>query len=128
MLTGMCSRSRPSLQAYVIRPYPGIPLHFYIGYSRKNHPPLPIGALLGTKFGPVSKIDDISIPLLILHGNKDKVVPIESGRQLYQATNGPKEFFAIPRASHNKTYMVGGEGYFPVLCRFLTGLVKKTSQ
>ena len=34
----------------------------------------------------------------------------------------PKTFFAIPGASHNDTYLVGGEAYWQALRDFLEGL------
>ena len=65
--------------------------------------------------------------MLILHGDRDEVVPIEMGLQLYEAANEPKEFYTIPGAGHNDTYIIGDEEYFAVLRRFLAGLVEKTS-
>lgn len=96
--------------------------------AKRVVPLVPIGALLRTKFDSLSKIDGISAPLLILHGDRDEVVPIELGQQLYEAANEPKEFYTIPGAGHNDTYVVGGEEYFAVLRRFLAGLVEKNSQ
>ena len=96
--------------------------------AQRTVPLIPIGALLRTKFDSLSKIDGISAPLLILHGDRDEVVPIELGRQLYEAANEPKKFYTIPNAGHNNTYMLGGEEYFAVLRRFLAELVEKTSQ
>ena len=96
--------------------------------AKRVVPLLLIGALLRTKYNSLSKISGISAPLLVLHGDRDEVVPIESGQQLYQAANEPKKFYTIPDAGHNDTYIVGGEEYFAALRQFLAGLVEKTSQ
>jgi fermentation-respiration switch protein FrsA (DUF1100 family) len=96
--------------------------------AKRTVPLIPLGALLRTKFDSLSKIDGISAPLLILHGDRDEMVPIELGQQLYEAANEPKEFYTIPGAGHNDTYVVGGEEYFAVLSRFLAGLAEKTGQ
>jgi fermentation-respiration switch protein FrsA (DUF1100 family) len=96
--------------------------------AKRVVPLLPIGTLLRTKYNSLSKISGISAPLLVLHGDRDEVVPIESGQQLYQAANEPKKFYTIPDAGHNDTYIVGGEEYFAALRQFLAGLVEKASQ
>ncbi|MEA1959221.1 MAG: alpha/beta hydrolase [Chloroflexota bacterium] len=68
---------------------------------------------------------DFGVPLLMLHGDADEVVPFESGRKLYEAANQPKKFCAIDGAGHNDTYIVGGDGYFAAIEEFITGLSDK---
>ena len=86
------------------------------------YPFLPIGYILQTKYDSISKIRDIKVPTLIMHGDKDELVPIEQGRKLYETANEPKEFYTIPGATHNDTYVVGGEEYFDVIRRFVDKL------
>ena len=76
------------------------------------------------KYDSYSKIKRVKIPLLVLHGDKDDVVPFESGYTLYKAAHEPKKFCAIEGASHNDTYIVGGEAYFAAINEFIKGLSK----
>ncbi len=85
-------------------------------------PFLPVGSLLQTKYDSLTKIREIRAPLLILHGDRDDVVPYEQGRRLYEAANEPKTFYAIRGARHNDTYIVGDRAYFNAWARFLEGL------
>lgn len=85
-------------------------------------PYLPVGALISTKYDSLSKIGAIHAPLLILHGDRDEVVPYTHGRRLFDAANEPKRFYTITGAHHNDTYMIGGEGYYTVLREFLASL------
>jgi fermentation-respiration switch protein FrsA (DUF1100 family) len=39
-------------------------------------------------------------PLLIIHGGRDRRVPSEHGRMLYEAAGEPKEFWFVPEAAH----------------------------
>jgi fermentation-respiration switch protein FrsA (DUF1100 family) len=39
-------------------------------------------------------------PILIVHGEDDRLIPIEQGRMLYAAAGEPKEFVAIPGCGH----------------------------
>ncbi len=90
--------------------------------ARVALPFLPLGSLLRTKYDSLSKIREIRVPLLILHGDRDDVVPYEQGRRLFDAANEPKTFYRIRGARHNDTYIVGGQPYFDAWARFLQGL------
>ncbi|HXZ25596.1 MAG TPA: alpha/beta hydrolase, partial [Nitrospiria bacterium] len=70
----------------------------------------------------LSKIGAIHVPLLILHGDQDEVVPYAQGRRLFTAANEPKRFFTIVGAHHNDTYVIGGAAYFDALRTFLASL------
>lgn len=86
------------------------------------YPFLPVSLLLKTKYDSLSKIGDIKVPILIIHGDNDKFVPFEHGRELYEVANEPKEFYTIPGAGHNDTHIVGGEEYFNTIRRFVDKL------
>ena len=90
--------------------------------GKKLYPFLPVSLLLRTKYDSLAKIGDIKVPVLIMHGDKDKLVPFEHGRELYEAANEPKEFYTIPGAGHNDTHIVGGEEYFDVIRNFVNKL------
>jgi len=79
---------------------------------------------LRTKYDSLSKISKIKVPTLIMHGDKDELVPIEQGKILYDKANEPKEFYTIPGAMHNDTHIVGGEEYFDVIKNFISKLTK----
>jgi len=82
-------------------------------------PFLPVGLFLQSRFDVVEKIGKISVPLLVLHGDRDDVVPYEQGKKVFSAARAPKEFYTIPGASHNDTYRVGGDAYFERLRTFI---------
>ncbi len=81
--------------------------------------------LLKTKYDSLSKIKQVKVPTLIMHGDKDELVPFEQGRRLYEQANEPKEFYTIPGATHNDTHIVGGEEYFDVIRDFVNKLAKQ---
>ena len=90
--------------------------------GKKLYPFLPISHLIRTKYDSLSKIRNIKVPILIMHGDKDKLVPFEHGKRLYDIANEPKEFYTIPGAGHNDTHIVGGDEYYGVIKRFVTKL------
>lgn len=82
-------------------------------------PLLPIGPLLRTRYDVVEKLGKVRAPLLVLHGDKDDVVPYGQGKKVFEAAHNPKEFYTIHGAHHNDTYIVGGEAYFKALKNFI---------
>ena len=69
-----------------------------------------------------TRVRQVTCPLLILHGDQDKIVPLHQGRKLYDAANDPKRFYTIRGAAHNNTYIVGGEPYYRALDEFIASL------
>jgi fermentation-respiration switch protein FrsA (DUF1100 family) len=56
------------------------------------------------RFSPLPVIKMISpIPLLILHGERDATVPVQHGRELYDAALEPKQLWIVPVAGHIQT-------------------------
>ncbi len=80
---------------------------------------VPLGALVGSRFASDEKIQDLRSPLLFFHGDRDRIVDIELGRQLYTVAPEPKAFEVVHGAGHNDVPMVGGQRYFRRLERFL---------
>jgi hypothetical protein len=89
--------------------------------ARVHYPFVPLW-FLQTKYESLRKIPEIRVPLLILHGDRDEVVPLEQAQRLYAAANEPKRLYVIRGAHHNDTYVAGGGAYFEVWTRFLNSL------
>jgi hypothetical protein len=95
------------------------PLPSIAELARHHYPFLPAGRLLRTKYDSLSKIGNVHVPLLVLHGDQDEVIPFQSGRKLFEAADEPKRFYTIRGAGHNDTYIVGGREYFQALREFV---------
>lgn len=83
--------------------------------------PLPLPSL-PVKYDSLSKIGQLKMPLLVVHGEWDELIPFAEGRMLFEAAPEPKAWYPIPGASHNDTYLVGGEAYFHRLATFVDNL------
>ena len=91
--------------------------------ARAVYPFLPLWPFVRTRYDTLSKIGALRVPLLILHGERDEVVPFAQGRRVFEAAPEPKRFYAIRGAGHNDTYVVGGDAYWQALSDFMGGLV-----
>lgn len=87
--------------------------------ARVVYPFLPVQFFMRTKFNSIEKIKALSVPVLVIHGSHDTIIPPGLGRKLYNAANEPKEFYEIPGADHNDTFFVGGEDYYHRIDRFV---------
>ncbi|HEY8605886.1 MAG TPA: alpha/beta fold hydrolase [Noviherbaspirillum sp.] len=76
-----------------------------------SYPWLPLQLLMSQKFDSVSKIAEISLPVLIVHGSADRYVPSRFSEQLYEAARGPKKLLLIDGGSHNNSMRLGAEEY-----------------
>lgn len=93
--------------------------------ARLTYPFLPVWPFLRTKYDSLAKMGKVEAPVLMLHGDRDDIVPLEIGRKLFLAAHEPREFFVIQGAGHNDTYLVGGGDYFRVLRRFVEDLERR---
>jgi fermentation-respiration switch protein FrsA (DUF1100 family) len=78
-----------------------------------------------TQYDNLGKIGRLRVPLLVLHGDGDEVVPFAQGRRLFEAAPEPKRFFSIPGAGHNDTYIVGGDAYWRTVADFVEGALSR---
>ena len=68
---------------------------------------IPIGPLITQRFESVRKVARIGSPLLVVHGDSDKLIDSDLGRKLYEAAQGRKRFLLVEGGSHFSTMSVG---------------------
>jgi fermentation-respiration switch protein FrsA (DUF1100 family) len=57
------------------------------------------------RFDNEKKIGRIHMPVLIVNGDRDAVIPAAQGRELYTLANQPKEFHSLAGLGHNDTFV-----------------------
>jgi len=65
-----------------------------------HFPYVPASRMVTDRFDSLSRIAKVRAPMLILHGERDRVVPIRFGRALLDAASEPKEGWFAPEAGH----------------------------
>jgi fermentation-respiration switch protein FrsA (DUF1100 family) len=66
------------------------PFTSMIEAGSSKYPIFPIKILLKDKYESNKKIKNIKSPILIMHGEEDKIVPFSMGKKLYELANEPK--------------------------------------
>jgi fermentation-respiration switch protein FrsA (DUF1100 family) len=65
-----------------------------------TYPFLPVSLLMKDQFHSDERIGKVKAPLLIMHGARDRVVPLRFGEQLFALANEPKQFVRFPDGGH----------------------------
>lgn len=90
--------------------------------GQHHYPFLPVRLLLRDRFAAIDRIRRIRVPLLVIAGGHDRIVPIDSSRRLYEAAMGPKTLVVLPDADHNDYELLAGDEMIEAIVRFLQPL------
>jgi len=75
-----------------------------VSVGKSHYPFFPVSILLKDKYESDNKIKNIKSPILIMHGEADKVVPFWMGKKLYNLANEPKYFYFSKYDDHMMEY------------------------
>jgi uncharacterized protein len=73
-----------------------------------HFPYVPASLLVVDRFDSLSRIGKVRAPILVMHGERDRVVPVRYGRALFNAAPEPKEGWFVPEAGHEDLARYGG--------------------
>lgn len=73
----------------------------------------------GNRFPNIDCISAVKFPVLIIHGDKDRIIPFAHGRKLYEKAPHPKRFYHVQGAGHNNIIAAAGDNYWQCLSEFL---------
>ena len=62
---------------------------------------VPVRLLMKDQFRSDLRIGKVTAPVLVLHGDRDDIVPMALGERLYELINAPKRFVRFPGGGHN---------------------------
>jgi len=80
------------------------PFTSMVHMGKKYYPFFPVSYLLKDKFENYKKINSVSVPILIMHGKVDKIVPFAMGKKMYELANEPKFFYSQEYGDHMVEY------------------------
>jgi fermentation-respiration switch protein FrsA (DUF1100 family) len=77
---------------------------------------------ISSRYDNLAKIGQLRCPLLLFHGDRDRIVPPDMARKLFNAAPQPKTLYLIPGAGHNDTTEIGGSAYWQQWRNFIDSL------
>jgi len=78
--------------------------------------------LVSSQFDTISKIRQITAPVLIVHCKNDPVLPFQFGEEVFGAAKAPKRFLQIDGECHEESSLIAPELYRSALQEFLASL------
>ena len=127
VLLGRSLGSAPAARLATRVPHAGMvlisPLPSAARMARRMFGGLPVHLLIRARFPVRDWVAQRSTPLLVMHGERDEIIPIAYGREVFDAAAEPKQFVALPGAGHNNILMVSGRDYLEPLAEFAYAVV-----
>ncbi len=81
---------------------------------------VPVSLLITQRFEAVRKVGNIGSPLLVVHGDEDRLILPDLGRKLYAAAAEPKLFVLVEGGSHHNTNQMGMPQYREALSQLFS--------
>ena len=80
------------------------PFTSMVDAAKNVYPYIPVGILLKDRYENEKKIKHINIPVLVMHGEKDQIIPFEMGKKIYEIANKPKYSYFTKYDNHMMEY------------------------
>ena len=94
--------------------------------GRLHYPFVP-SALVPDAYPALRRIRELHTPLLVLHGDRDEIVPLSQGRALFEAAPGPKRIHVFPGLGHNDLVSLAGVELARVIAAWTSGIERRAS-
>ena len=90
--------------------------------GRVHYPWLPVSLLLADRYDAAARVGRLAAPLLVVAGERDRIVPAAHSRRLFDAAPQPKRFVLLPGADHNDLDLLAGPRLLDEVTAFLRGV------
>ena len=92
------------------------PFNSAVEIAAGAYPFIPVRWLMKDQFRSDLRIEKVTAPVLLLHGERDRVIPIASGERLYALIKSPKRFVRFPEGEHEN---LGTYGAMDAAAKFI---------
>ncbi|OIR11020.1 alpha/beta hydrolase family protein [mine drainage metagenome] len=84
-----------------------------------EYPYLPVEPLLNQRFDSLGKIGSLKIPLLLIHGTWDNLVPYQMSQRLFERAPPQKSLKLIEGGEHNNNAIIAPLEYRAAVDEFV---------
>ncbi|MBW3578223.1 MAG: alpha/beta hydrolase [Actinobacteria bacterium] len=86
--------------------------------ARVHYPVVP-DWFLRDRYATVDHVAEVAVPVLVVAGERDDIVPPDQSRRVYEVAAGPKRFVEIAGADHNDPALLTGDRLLAAVESFL---------
>jgi fermentation-respiration switch protein FrsA (DUF1100 family) len=104
---GTAVATRLSLQRHVKALVLEAPFTSIVDVGKLLWKGFPLGVIMVDQYRTIDRIADVTVPLFILHGGRDAIIPLDQARQVFHAASEPKSMMVLPQAGHNDLFERG---------------------
>jgi hypothetical protein len=90
--------------------------------GRLHYPFLPVRWLLRDRFATIDDVRRLRSPLLVIAGDRDRIVPVSQSREVFAAAPPAKQILVVRGADHNDSGLLAGREMIDAIVRFLDSL------
>lgn len=87
--------------------------------GNRLYAPLPLGWTAPFALDTTRWLNEAGVPVLVLHGRGDRVIPYDLGEQLYRELRVPKELMTCETAGHCEIPVIESQRYYETVMRFV---------
>jgi pimeloyl-ACP methyl ester carboxylesterase len=88
--------------------------------ARELFPAFVVDAILSERYDSLAAAPAVRVPALVVHGERDEMIPVRQGRRIAEALAGPTRWVPVAAAGHND--LLGRGVVWDEIKRFLGGL------
>jgi len=82
--------------------------------------------IVSDRLSPIQHIAELEgTPILIIHGTADTTIPLNHGKNLFEAAKQPKTFWAVTGGTHNTNLYQNGQEYRQKILQWLNTILAK---
>ncbi len=80
---------------------------------------MPVSRMMQFRYETRTHVAALDVPTLVIHGDADGIVPMESAQQVFDSANDPKRFHVVPGGTHDRPDLVDEDRYYDVVNGFM---------
>ncbi|HET7433263.1 MAG TPA: alpha/beta hydrolase, partial [Thermoanaerobaculia bacterium] len=93
--------------------------------TRVLFPRLPMHLLAGNLFNTLEVVRQLQVPLLVLHGTADEVIPCRMAHQLFDSCTAKKRIFCVEGGLHKDLYVKDADTLIWAISQFIADLPRR---
>lgn len=86
--------------------------------SKRIIPVIPLQFFLTYRFDNQENVARLTVPLLLIHGTADQVVPPSDSKRLFELASCPKDLWLVEGAGHNDICDIAGADFYQRIADF----------
>jgi fermentation-respiration switch protein FrsA (DUF1100 family) len=95
------------------------PFTSLVAMARRSYPFLPVEWLVWDRYPSLDRVTRLTVPVLVVAGDADGVIPVAQSRAVYDAAPPPKRLVIVAGADHNDVALSDGPPLIDALVAFL---------